>query len=126
MLTRKQVLTAGLAALGTLPAGSGAAAQGIGCTPPVAPFVPSGDADLKRYQAIIASDYEQYFADLTEFFTCLQDWHQSVFEEAQGVTEEYENFLERSGTLGRSDGQRGTISGTGSELSPDTTPQAGD
>jgi hypothetical protein len=100
MLMRKQLLTAFLGVLATLPADSRGDTHATGCASPVAPFVPSSDEDLAHYAALIAADYEQYFADITKFFACLQDWHQAVFEEAKEVTAQYEDFLERVDQMG--------------------------
>lgn len=80
--------------------GCPAAGQVATCTPPERPFVPSDESSFSEYADLVAEDFEQYFAEITTYFACMDDARQAVFHEAQEVSKEREAFWARADSLG--------------------------
>lgn len=79
-----------------------ALAQGFGCVPPVAPFVPSDPRDVQAYADLIRGDFEAYIADFEDYMRCLDVERARVFAEGQEVTAEYGRFQQLTERLGPS------------------------
>lgn len=81
---------------------SGVAAQETGnlCLPPAVPHVPYSDADLIAYADIVAQDFEQYFSEITAYFSCMDRTRQDVFRQAKEVSTLHQAFQARAAALG--------------------------
>lgn len=65
------------------------------CIPPQEPFLPTSDEELQEYADLIEDDFQRYFKEITEYFTCMDNTRQQAFEEAQAFSGTYKAFLER-------------------------------
>jgi len=70
------------------------------CAPPDEPYVPVDDQNLKEYADMIASDFERYFKQLTDYFRCMDETRMAVFERAQEMSKVHQEFRERAAHLG--------------------------
>lgn len=70
------------------------------CLPPQEPFVPTSDDDLKVYADMVSDDFERYFAQLTAYFSCMDDTRQAVFDRARLVSQDHQTFWQRANALG--------------------------
>lgn len=75
-------------------------AQGLGCTSPIRPFVPSDPRDVQVYANLIREDFETYIADFEAYLRCLDAERTRVFAEGQEVIREYGRFQELVESLG--------------------------
>lgn len=73
------------------------------CFAPEEPFVPSDDAEFKRFADLIAQDFERYFVELTEYSNCMDATRHAVMERAKEVSKEYRSFWDRAKVLGVSE-----------------------
>ena len=64
------------------------------CTPPERPFLPASREDMRAYADLIRGDFEAYFADVQDYFRCLDDERARAFVEAREVSEEYGRFVD--------------------------------
>ncbi len=64
------------------------------CYPPRVPFVPDDLAAQLEFEDLIKQDFEDYIADIQEYFRCLDSERARAFEEAREVSELYGQFLE--------------------------------
>ena len=71
-----------------------AASTAHACTPPERPFLPVSREDMRAYADIIRGDFEAYFADVQEYFRCIDEERARAFVEAREVSEEYGQFIE--------------------------------
>ena len=71
-----------------------AASTAHACTPPERPFLPASREDMRAYADIIRGDFEAYFADVQEYFRCIDEERARAFAEAREVSEEYGQFIE--------------------------------
>lgn len=62
------------------------------CLPPEPPWLPSGAADVRIYADLIRADFENYIAEVQEYFRCLDAERARAFAEAQEVSREYVRF----------------------------------
>lgn len=65
------------------------------CTPMLRPYVPPSDEEVAEYRDLIIADFESYMADVTEYFTCLDQERDRAMREVREVGEEYRAFLDR-------------------------------
>ena len=70
------------------------------CLPPDEPFVPGEDAELQRYAAVIAADFERYFAGISDYLACLDATRQAAFLRAQQISVQHRSFRGRLDELG--------------------------
>lgn len=71
-----------------------------GCLPPEAPFVPQSDEDFREYVDVISISFEQYYSSLTEYFRCVDEERQAVFEQAREIGRLHQEFYARADKLG--------------------------
>jgi hypothetical protein len=71
-----------------------AGGQAHACTPPERPFLPASREDMRAYADLIRGDFEAYFADVQDYFRCLDDERARAFIEAREVSEEYVRFVD--------------------------------
>ena len=64
------------------------------CTPPERPFLPASREDMRAYADLILGDFEAYFADVQDYFRCLDDERARAFVEAREVSEDYGRFVD--------------------------------
>ena len=64
------------------------------CTPPERPFLPASREDMRAYADLIRGDFEAYFADVQDYFRCLDDERARAFVEAREVSEDYGRFVD--------------------------------
>ena len=50
-------------------------------------------SDIRDFESLIRSDFENYISAAQHYFQCLDRERQLVFEEAKEVTREYDMFL---------------------------------
>ena len=77
-----------LIVMATMPASAGAT-----CDPPERPFLPQSQEDMRAYADLIRGDFESYFADVQEYFRCLDAERARAFLEAREVSEDYGRFV---------------------------------
>lgn len=65
------------------------------CYPPEEPFIPASDEELMEYADLIDEDFQRYFKEITEYFTCMDRTRQQAFEEARAFSGTYNAFLKR-------------------------------
>jgi len=70
------------------------------CLPPDEPFVPGEDAELQRYAALIAADFERYFSAISDYLACLDASRQAAFLRAQQISAQHRSFRDRLDQLG--------------------------
>jgi len=70
------------------------------CLPPEEPFVPGEDAELQRYAALIAADFERYFAAISDYLACLDASRHAAFLRAQQISAQHRSFRDRLDKLG--------------------------
>lgn len=71
-----------------------------GCLPPEPPFVPQSDEDFREYVDVISISFEQYYSRLTEYFRCVDEERQAVFEQAREIGRLHQEFYARADRLG--------------------------
>jgi hypothetical protein len=64
------------------------------CTPPERPFLPTSREDMRTFADLIRGDFDAYFADVQDYFHCLDGERARAFVEAREVSEEYRRFVE--------------------------------
>lgn len=91
-----------MATLAVVPAAVDALSAGSGsvCLPPEEPYVPSGDAEFREYADMVSADFERYFSEITDYFVCVDDTRQAVFERARHVSKAHQAFWQRADELG--------------------------
>ena len=67
------------------------------CVPPQRPYVPADPDAVRSYASILKGDFEGYFADIQQYFRCLDEERTRAFEEAREVGQDYGNLLEALG-----------------------------
>ncbi len=70
-----------------------AAGPAQACTPPQRPFMPASRDDMRIYAELIRGDFEGYFADVQDYFRCLDEERARAFVEAREVSEDYGRFI---------------------------------
>jgi len=70
------------------------------CLPPEEPFIPGEDAELRRYAAQIAADFERYFAEISDYLACIDASRQAAFLRAQQISAQHRSFRDRLDELG--------------------------
>jgi hypothetical protein len=71
-----------------------AAGPALACSPPERSFLPTSREDMRIYAELIRGDFDAYFADVQDYFRCLDEERARAFVEARQVSEEYWRFLE--------------------------------
>ncbi|MBC7146352.1 MAG: hypothetical protein H5U24_13225 [Thioclava marina] len=71
-----------------------AAGPAYACASPERPFLPTSREDMRTYADLIRGDFEAYFADVQDYFRCLDEERARAFVEAREVSEEYARFLD--------------------------------
>jgi hypothetical protein len=74
--------------LGGLPASAAA-----DCLPPERPFLPQSQEDMRAFADLIRGDFETYFAEVQDYFRCLDAERARAFAEAREASEDYGRFL---------------------------------
>ncbi len=69
-------------------------ANAITCYPPRVPFVPDDPIALLEFADLIKKDFEDYIADVQDYFRCLDTARARAYEEAREVSEQYWQFLQ--------------------------------
>ena len=77
----------------------GSAAIAGSCLPPAPPWMPTDADDVQAYADLLKRDAEAYFADVENYFRCLDQQRREVFLQAQEATEEYARALEFLGDV---------------------------
>lgn len=95
VLPMMAALAVGFAAAHAQPAGSNRV-----CLPPVEPYVPSGDDEFRAYADMVSDDFNRYFSEITDYFVCVDDTRQAVFERARHVSKAHQAFWQRADELG--------------------------
>lgn len=70
------------------------------CLPPVEPYVPSSDVEFRAYADMVSDDFNRYFNEITDYFVCVDDTRQAVFERAKHVSKAHQAFWQRADELG--------------------------
>ena len=65
----------------------------IRCLAPEVPITALPEAVLSEYRAEIATEFEAYFADLSDHITCLDSERSRALSEARAATAAYSAFL---------------------------------
>lgn len=73
------------------------------CLAPDPPFIPESDADFLDYVDVIAQGFEQYYANLTTYFSCVDAERQAVFQQAKDIGQLHQSFYSRAKKLGVSE-----------------------
>ena len=63
------------------------------CVPPQAPYAALSPADLAEFRAELAAEFEDYFNDLSQYITCLDNERARTMTEGAEVANAYEIFL---------------------------------
>ena len=71
-----------------------------GCLPPAPPFVPESDEDFREYVEVISASFEQYYSSLSEYFRCVDEERQAVFQQAKEIGRLHRDFYDRADNLG--------------------------
>lgn len=69
-------------------------ADAMTCYPPRIPFVPAEQAAQLEFADMIKQSFEDYIADVQDYFRCLDAERARAFEEARMVGDQYRQFLE--------------------------------
>ncbi|WP_082638140.1 MULTISPECIES: hypothetical protein [Roseobacteraceae] len=72
----------------------GSAAIAGSCLPPAPPWMPTDADDVQAYADLLKRDAEAYFADVENYFRCLDQQRREVFEQARVVSGDYARVLE--------------------------------
>ncbi|MEY8833623.1 hypothetical protein AB9K29_10800 [Phaeobacter italicus] len=72
----------------------GSAAIAGSCLPPAPPWMPTDADDVQAYAYLLKRDAEAYFADVENYFRCLDQQRREVFEQARVVSGDYARVLE--------------------------------
>ena len=72
----------------------GSAAIAGSCLPPAPPWMPTDADDVQAYADLLRHDAEAYFADVENYFRCLDQQRREVFEQARVVSGDYARVLE--------------------------------
>mgnify|MGYP001826899302 CR=1 FL=1 len=64
------------------------------CLPPAPPWMPTDADDVQAYADLLKRDAEAYFADVENYFRCLDQQRREVFEQARVVSGDYARVLE--------------------------------
>lgn len=72
----------------------GSAAISGTCLPPAPPWMPTDADDVQAYADLLKRDAEAYFADVENYFRCLDQQRREVFEQARVVSGDYARVLE--------------------------------
>lgn len=86
--TRAAIAAAALLAGQTPGVGAGfmgSSTVAYGCLPPEVPFVPQSDEDFREYVDVVSVSFEQYYSSLTEYFRCVDEERQAVFQQAKEI-----------------------------------------
>lgn len=67
------------------------------CYAPDRPFVPADPDTAKEYADLIKRDFKTYINDVQAYFRCLEIERGRAFTEAQEVSQEYGEFVQRDG-----------------------------
>ena len=70
------------------------------CLPPEEPYVPSDDEGFRAYADMVSEDFERYFSELTDYFSCMDGTRLAVFERAREVSKAHQAFWKRANDLG--------------------------
>ncbi|WP_299846297.1 hypothetical protein [uncultured Paracoccus sp.] len=91
-----------MAALALVPTAAQAQSAGSNrvCLPPVEPYVPSSDDEFRAYADMVSDDFNRYFREITDYFICMDETRQAVFERARDVSKAHQAFWQRSDELG--------------------------
>ena len=72
----------------------GSASIAGSCLPPAPPWMPTNADDVQAYADLLKRDAEAYFADVENYFRCLDQQRREVFEQARVVSGDYARVLE--------------------------------